>query len=49
MHEDVLAAVIRLDESVALLAVEPLHGSCRHIALLSDSAPHGDVPQAARM
>jgi hypothetical protein len=32
MHEDVLAAVIRLDESEALLAVEPLYSSCSHIA-----------------
>jgi len=35
VHEDILAAVIRLDESEALLAVEPLHGSLRHIAFLS--------------
>src|SRR5262249_55685953 len=35
MHEDILAAVIWLDESVALLAIEPLHGSLRHLALLS--------------
>ena|SRR5215467_890615 len=33
VHEDILAAVIWLDESEALLAVEPLHGSFRHIAL----------------
>jgi hypothetical protein len=35
VHEDILAAVIRLDETEAFLAVEPLHGSFRHIALLS--------------
>jgi hypothetical protein len=33
VHEDILATVIRLDESEALLAVEPLHGSFGHIAL----------------
>jgi hypothetical protein len=32
VHEDVLAAVIGLDESEALLAIEPLHGSL-HITL----------------
>src|SRR4029077_16895326 len=35
VHEDIFTAVIRLDESEALLAVEPLHGSLRHITLLS--------------
>src|SRR5208283_5626921 len=30
MHEDVLRAVIRLDEAVALLGVEPFDGACRH-------------------
>jgi hypothetical protein len=28
MNEDVLAAIFRLDETEALLAVEPLNGSC---------------------
>src|SRR5258706_3464601 len=35
MHEDILAAVIWLDEAEALLDIEPLHGSLRHLALLS--------------
>src|SRR5262245_14179143 len=35
VHEDILAAIIRLDEAEAFLAVEPLHGSLRHIALPS--------------
>src|SRR5215471_12233250 len=35
VHENVFAAVIRLDEAEAFLAIEPLHGSLRHIALLS--------------
>jgi hypothetical protein len=30
VHEDILAAVIRLDETEALLAIEPLYGSLRH-------------------
>jgi hypothetical protein len=33
VHEDILATAIRLDEPEALLAVEPLDGSFRHIAL----------------
>jgi hypothetical protein len=32
VHEDILAAVIRLDESKAFLAVKKLHGSVCHIA-----------------
>src|SRR5260370_1609753 len=31
VHEDILAAVIRLDEAEAFLAVEPLHASSRHM------------------
>ena len=37
MHENVLAAVIRLDEAEAFLAVEPLHGSLRHMTVLSST------------
>ena len=33
VHEDILAAIIWLDESEALLVVEPFHGSFHHIAL----------------
>ena len=36
VHEYILAAIIWLDESEALLAIEPFHGS-RHVALLSGS------------
>jgi hypothetical protein len=32
VDEDVLAAIIRLDEAEAFLAIEPLHGSLRHLA-----------------
>jgi hypothetical protein len=35
VHEDILAAVIWLDEAEAFLAVEPLHGSLCHIVRLS--------------
>jgi hypothetical protein len=35
VDEHVLAAVIRLDEAEALLAVEPLYGSSSHVSLLS--------------
>jgi hypothetical protein len=38
VHEDILATVIRLDKSEALLGIEPLHGSCRHVACLSRNA-----------
>src|SRR5262245_9275285 len=42
MHEDITTAIIGLDESVAFLAVEPLHlTSLRHIACLSDWVAHG--------
>jgi hypothetical protein len=33
VHEHVLAAVIRLDKSVALLGVEELYGPYRHLSL----------------
>jgi hypothetical protein len=35
VHENILAAVIGLDEAKAFLAVEPLYGSLRHETLLS--------------
>jgi hypothetical protein len=35
VDEHVLAAVIRLDEAEALLVVEPLYGSLRHVSLFS--------------
>src|SRR5215469_8946704 len=31
VHEDVGAAVIRGDETIALVGVEPLHGALRHV------------------
>jgi hypothetical protein len=34
VHEDILATAIRLDETVAFLAVEPLYDSLRHVTLL---------------
>src|SRR5262249_33585783 len=44
VHENILAAVIRLDETIALLAVEPLHDSLSHMTLPSG----GCVKMAAR-
>jgi hypothetical protein len=35
VNENILTAVIRLDEAKSFLAVEPLHGSLRHETLLS--------------
>ena len=34
VYEHVIAAVVRLDKAVALGAVEPLHGSSRHVIFL---------------
>ena len=31
VHEDVFAAVVRLDKSVTLGRVEPFHYTCRHV------------------
>jgi hypothetical protein len=36
MNENILPAIIRLDETEALLAVEPLYRTLRHANLLSD-------------
>src|SRR5260370_23081112 len=47
MHEDILAAVIWLDEAEALLDIEPLHGSLRHLALLSVTYVVGPRASAA--
>ena len=47
VHEDILAAVIRLDEAEALLDIEPLHGSLRHLALLSVTYVVGPRASAA--
>src|SRR6476469_2149731 len=33
MNEDIIAAVIGLNEAVALLLVEPLHSTNRHVSL----------------
>src|SRR5258708_38926440 len=33
MHEDILAALLRLDESVTLLTIEPFDSASRHDAL----------------
>jgi hypothetical protein len=44
VHEDILATVVRLDKSEALLGIEPLHSPCRHVACLSLSARSGNAP-----
>ena len=46
VHEYILAAIIRLDEAEAFLAVEPLHDSLRHM-LVFQIAPHtGAIPRS---
>src|SRR5690242_12136487 len=37
MNEHVVSAIIGLDKAKALLAIEPLHGACRHFLLQSIS------------
>jgi hypothetical protein len=44
MHEDILAAVIRLDEAEALLDIEPLHGSLRHLVFFQLRVSSGRAP-----
>ena len=34
VHEHILASIIRLDETKAFLAIEPLHGSLSHLRFL---------------
>jgi hypothetical protein len=45
MHENVLAAVVRLNEAETFLAVKPLHSSCRHGIPLSTSTQWLRAPQ----
>jgi hypothetical protein len=35
VHEDFIAAIIRLDDAGASLVIEELHGSLRHMTVLS--------------
>jgi hypothetical protein len=47
VHEDILAAVIRLDKAEAFLAVEPLYRTLRHMTPLSGAClgrPHSRGP-----
>src|SRR5262249_45106575 len=48
MHEHVLAALLRLDESVAFCRVEPLHCTCRHVDLHIGPTAHQDTRFAKR-
>ena len=43
VNEHIVAAVVRLNESKALLAVKPLHSTCRHFLLQS---AYAQVPRA---
>src|ERR1700679_2294720 len=38
VNEHIVAAVVRLDKSEALLPIEPLHSTCRHLLLQSAHA-----------
>jgi hypothetical protein len=42
VHEDIVAAVIRLNESVALFAIESLLGSLSHMLVFLIVPPRGD-------
>jgi hypothetical protein len=47
VHEDILAAIVRLDKAEASLVIEELHGSFCHITLLSGTCvrrPHVSAP-----
>jgi hypothetical protein len=46
VHENILAAVIGLDEAKAFLAVEPLYGSLRHETFLSGTCLDRAAPRA---
>src|SRR5215813_3860204 len=52
MNEDVIAAVVELNEAEALLAVKPLHSSCIHgecplmIAYTQDLGAEGSAPSS---
>src|SRR6266849_1828595 len=44
VHEDILAAVIWLDESVAFVWIEPLHDSLRHMLVFRIEPHTGGIP-----
>src|SRR5262245_26895630 len=49
MHEDILAAVSRLDEAETLGGVEPLDRTCRHLSLLGSVVePYTEHARPAR-
>src|SRR5258707_1041436 len=51
VHEDLLAAIIRLDKAEASLVIEELHGSLRHMTVLSGTCvmrPHVSAGQSVR-
>jgi hypothetical protein len=49
VHEDILAAIIRLDEAEAFLAVEPLHDSLRHMLVFQIVPTREIFPAAGRI
>jgi len=50
MQENILAAVVRLNEAETFLAVKPLHGSCRHgIPLSLSTSPPIAARQRSRL
>jgi hypothetical protein len=44
VHEDIPAAIIWLDKSVALLAIEPLNDSLRHLLVFQIAPARGGTP-----
>jgi hypothetical protein len=48
VHEDILAAIIRLDKAEASLVVEELHGSSGHITDLSGTSVRRPLAQPVR-
>jgi hypothetical protein len=47
VHEDIFAAIVRLDKAEALLVIEELHGSLRHMTVLSGTCVVGPRVSAA--
>src|SRR6266436_3182084 len=48
VHEDILAAIIRLDESVAFVWIEPLHRTLSHSPVFQVMPTRKELPQRGR-
>ena len=48
VHEDILAAIIRLDESVAFVWIEPLHRALSHSPIFQVLPPSEGIASAGR-